>query len=81
MRSVAAEPCATCQGLAWIAVRTDEVKAYRTRWFGARLVPGLNDCPACVQVQSQQTPSQQAPEFASGTPSRSEHDNPRQESR
>lgn len=64
MNSARAEPCATCEGHTWIAIRANEVKAYRTRWFGARLVPGLNDCPACVQVQSQQTLSQQASELA-----------------
>lgn len=53
MKTPEPKTCPVCKGRTWINIQPRELQVYRVRWFGTRLVPGLNDCPACRHEEPQ----------------------------
>lgn len=44
--------CATCNDRTWIDVKPDQITLFQRRWPFARFLPGLNDCPVCIQAKA-----------------------------
>ncbi|GJE50925.1 hypothetical protein GOFOIKOB_3979 [Methylobacterium tardum] len=61
--------CLVCQGRTWIDIRPGQTPMFRQRWPLARFLPGLNDCPACVQTAC--TP--ELPQASATIPPHSDH--------